>query len=157
MPLPEVQPQEWPPELVRAYTDRRLALVRLAYLITGNFHAAEEIVHDAFLSTARRSAQVGNVEGYLHVSVVNGSRGWLRRREVERRHATPTVPGTVTAPDELWDVLERLKPKQRTALVLRFYEGLPDAEIASVLGCRPPTVRTLIRRALAALRKEIER
>jgi RNA polymerase sigma factor (sigma-70 family) len=61
------------------------------------------------------------------------------------------------APDELWDVLARLKPRQRAALVLRFYEGMADADIAEILGCRTPTVRTTIHRALGALRKEIER
>jgi RNA polymerase sigma factor (sigma-70 family) len=60
-------------------------------------------------------------------------------------------------PDELWDALATLSPRQRAAIVLRFYEDLPDDEIAQVLGCRPATVRTTVHRGLAALRKEIER
>ena len=68
---------------------------------------------------------------------------------------SPPEPAVLGA-DELWDALGRLDERRYTAIVLRFYEDLPDAEIAAVLGCRPATVRTLVRRGLAALRKEIE-
>ncbi len=53
-------------------------------------------------------------------------------------------------------MLQTLPERQRAAVVLRFYEDLPDREIASLLGCREATVRTTIHRALIALRKEIE-
>lgn len=156
-PTPIVPPG-WPPALVAAYEEQRLALVRLAYLVSGDRGAAEEIVHDAVLSTLRSWASVRDVGPYLRRAVVNGSRSSVRRRGVEQRHAaTVRDDGVAAAPDELWDVLARLQPRQRTALVLRFYEGLPDAEIADVLGCRVATVRTTVHRALAALRREIER
>jgi RNA polymerase sigma factor (sigma-70 family) len=59
--------------------------------------------------------------------------------------------------DELWDVLQTLPARQRAAIVLRFYEDLPDPEIAALLGCKVPTVRTAIFRGLAKLRQEVER
>ena len=57
---------------------------------------------------------------------------------------------------ELLDAVEKLRYRERAALVLRFYEDLPDAEIAALLGCRVGTVASLVHRALARLRSEIE-
>ena len=146
----------WPPPLVEAYGAQRLALVRLAYLITGDRSVAEEIVHDAFVSTLAAWGRVREPGAYLRAAVANGGRAWLRRRGIEQKHALPQEDRPQAGPDELWDVLVRLKPRQRAAVVLRYYEGLPDAEIATVLGCRTATVRTTIHRALGVLRKEIQ-
>ena len=55
----------------------------------------------------------------------------------------------------MWDILQVLPDRQRSAIVLRFYEDLPEADIAAALGCRPNTVRTLIHRGLKALRQEL--
>jgi RNA polymerase sigma factor (sigma-70 family) len=63
----------------------------------------------------------------------------------------------VLVADEMWDTLQVLPQRQRAAIVLRFYEDLPDARIADILGCREATVRTAIHRGLARLRKEIEK
>ncbi len=141
---------------MQAYADQRLALVRLAFLVTGDREAAEEVVQDAFVSTLAAWDRVRDAAPYLRACVVNGSRGWHRRRALERRHDTPEVASDTGSPDELWDVLARLNARQRAAVVLRFYEGLPDEQIAEILGCRTPTVRSTIHRALRALRKEIE-
>lgn len=70
--------------------------------------------------------------------------------------AAQPPPPTLVA-DELWDVLGTLPPRQRAAIVLRFYEDLPDSEIAALLGCRVATVRTAVFRGLEKLRKEVER
>lgn len=148
---------EWPEPILRSYSEDRLGLVRVAYLITGSPHVAEEIVQEAFLSTVRSWDRVRDAKPYLRAAVVNGSRSWLRRRKLERRHVQERPEASVSSPDELSDVLGRLNPRQRTAVVLRYYEGLADAEIADVLGCRVATVRTTIHRALGALRKEIQR
>lgn len=156
-PRAEQPPEEWPPPLVQSYTDHRLELVRLAFLITGSLHVAEEVVQDAFVSTLRSWSRVREPRRYLRAAVVNGSRSWLRRRKLERRQPKPRDEASLSEPDELWDVLDRLNPRQRSAIVLRYYEGLPDAEIARLIGCRTATVRTVIHRALGALRKEIQR
>ena len=152
-------PHGWPDELVEAYAGQRLGLVRLAYLVTGDRDAAEEVVQEAFVSTMRAWQTVREPGPYVRRAVVNASRSWLRRRSLERRHAESPADSTgpaPSAPDELWDVLARLNERQRAAIVLRYYEGLPDAEIATMLGCREATVRTTIHRALAALRREIQ-
>ena len=147
----------WPEPLLTCYRDDRLALVRVAYLITGNHHVAEEVVQDAFLATVRSWSRVREPKSYLRASVVNGARSWLRRRKLERGNARDRPEASLSSPDELSDVLGRLNPRQRAAVVLRYYAGLPDAEIAAALGCRTATVRTTIHRALGALRKEIQK
>jgi RNA polymerase sigma factor (sigma-70 family) len=58
--------------------------------------------------------------------------------------------------DLLWHALQDLPDRQRTVLVLRFYLDLPDIEIARILGCRRPTVRSLAARGLAALRSDVD-
>jgi len=64
-------------------------------------------------------------------------------------------PSTLQA-RELLDAIAKLRYRERAALALRFYEDLPDADIAELLGCRVGSVASLIHRALARLRLEIE-
>jgi RNA polymerase sigma factor (sigma-70 family) len=88
---------------------------------------------------------------------VNRCRSWGRRQVLERdRRPRPPEPAELVA-DELWDALATLPERQRTAIVLRYYADLPDADIAEALGCRPATVRTSLHRGLAALRRVVER
>lgn len=146
----------WQPGLVDLYRERYVDLARLAYLMTGRTDIADEIVQDAFVACN------GSWDGrrppfpYVRAAVVNRSRSWHRRNGVERRHRPQPSPPAYIEPDELWDVLDTLKERARTAIVLRFYEGLPDAEIALHLDCAEATVRTTIHRALHALRKELK-
>jgi RNA polymerase sigma-70 factor (sigma-E family) len=141
--------------LADVYRAERIPLTRLAYLLTGDRDAAEEIVQDAFAATHRAWANVLDPVKYLRTAVVNRSRSWGRRRRLELLHRPTRVEPTVLVADELWDALGRLAPRRRAAVVLRYYADLPDHEIAEVLGCRPATVRTVIHRALIDLRKEL--
>ena len=150
-------PSPWDPVLVALYEARYRDLVRLAYLLTGSATAAEELVQEAFIATHRSWARVREPAAYVRTAVVNGVRSWARRAQLEHARRPPASLPAHQQPDELWDALSTLSPRQRTAIVLRFYEDLPDDDIARLLGCRPATVRTSIHRALAALRKEIER
>ena len=144
-------------DFVALYRERYDPMVRLAYLMVGDRAVAEELVQDAFVAVHRSWARALQPSAYLRTCVVNGCRSWGRRRSLEvLRRPAPPDPSTMVA-DELWDVLETLPPRQRAAIVLRFYEDLPDDEIAALLVCRVPTVRTAIFRGLAKLRKEIER
>jgi len=147
----------WPDGLVALYEERRLALVRLAYLLTSDREAAEEVVHDAVLALRPRWATIADPPAYLRTAVVNRSRSWLRRQRTARAYVPPRTEEAGLGADELWDALAVLDERRRTAIVLRFYEDLPDTEIAAVLDCRPGTVRTLVHRGLAQLRKEVER
>ena len=150
-------PVAWPENLLTLYRERYAPMVRLAYLLTGNASVAEEIVQDAFVAVQRNWDRATSPGGYLRTTVVNNARTWHRRRALEERQRPGRRVDAGLAADEMWDMLQRLPDRQRAAVVLRFYEDLPDAEIARILGCRLPTVRTAVHRGLAALRKEMGR
>ena len=146
----------WEEPLVALYRDRYEPMVRLAYLLTGDRAVAEEVVQDAFVNVHRAWDRATNPPAYLRAAVVNGARSWGRRRNLELvRRPAPPDPSVLVA-DEMWDALQTLPHRQRAAIVLRFYEDLPDGRIAELLACREATVRTAIHRGLAKLRKEIE-
>lgn len=147
----------WPDELVQLYVAEYRSLVRLAYLLTGTPAVAEELVQDAFVDCESAWTRVKDPKPYVRRCVVNACRSWSRRAALERRHAeaVPEVDHLVV--DELWDALARLKPNQRAAIVLRFYQDLPDEAIAEALSCRPATVRTWVHRGLSTLRREVQR
>lgn len=147
----------WHDDLPVLYGQRYEPMVRVAYLLTGHRDVAEELVQDAFVSLWRNWDHVTVPAGYLRAAVVNNARSWLRRRSLEERRAERPAIDAAQRVDEMWDVLQSLSERQRAAIVLRYYEDLPDADIARILGCRVPTVRTTIHRGLAALRKEVER
>jgi RNA polymerase sigma-70 factor (sigma-E family) len=150
-------PVRWDDDLVRLYERHYDGLVRLAYLVSGEPAVAEEVVQEAFVKAHRSWDRVRDPLPYLRTAVVNGCRSWGRRQKLEReRRPRPPEPAR-QEPDELWDALATLKDRPRAAVVLRYYADLPDAEIAEILDCRLATVRTTIHRALAALRKEIQR
>jgi RNA polymerase sigma-70 factor (sigma-E family) len=134
------------------------AMVRVAFLLVGSRAEAEEVVQDAFARIEMRWARLDNPEGYLRRCVVNRSNDVLRRRRLEERFRLMhrEVTSELQA-DELGDALATLPPKRRAAVVLRYYEGLREQEIAEVLGVRPGTVKSMLHRALAQLREVIER
>jgi RNA polymerase sigma-70 factor (sigma-E family) len=136
-------------------------MVRVAYLLVGSRAEAEEVVQDAFARVELRWSDIerANADAYLRRCVVNRSKDLLRRRQVERR-LRPLLPreGTVELhADELGDALAALPARRRAAIVLRYYVGLGEREIAETLGVRPGTVKSLLHRALAQLRQAIER
>ncbi len=132
------------------------ALMRLAFLLTGSNEEAEDLVHDVFLRAQGRMP-LTHPGSYLRAAVVNACRSHHRRVVVARRHAP--APAPLTMPRELVefrDVLLRLPLRQRSAVVLRYFCDLSDADIAELLSCRPTTVRTLVHRGLAKLREVME-
>lgn len=143
------------------YRTHYAPMVRLAHLITGSNEVAEDLVQEAFVRLHGHDvAALGNPAGYLRTSVVNRCRSWQRRAVLERRHESSgrVDPSAAVQPvevDETLAALARLRPRQRAALVLRFYADLPEAEIAATLGCRPGTVKSLISRGLAELKETI--
>lgn len=137
--------------LHRAHYD---SMVRLATLLIGSQHRAEELVQDCFVRLHPRFEGLDDPVSYLRRSVVNACRSAARRQRLEARRLVPAGPeeAALSAP-ELTDVLLALPARQRAALVLRYYADLSGEEIASVLGCRPGTVKSLIHRGLAHLRE----
>ncbi len=139
------------------YADHHDALVQLAFLLTGSRAVAEDVVHDAFLQVHSRQAMVHTPVAYVRAAVVNGCRMHHRRNARERARLVYLLPETVQPETPVvLDALGALPARQRDALVLRFYADLPEVEIAELIGCRPATVRSLVRRGLAALRKVME-
>jgi RNA polymerase sigma-70 factor (sigma-E family) len=143
-------------ELSALYRRQRAAMIRLARLLTGSSVVAEEVVQEAFLRIHRQGERPQNPDGYLRTTVANLSKGHLRRLRLERR--LPVRDPVATSDpeiDETWDAVCRLPFRQRAVLALRFYEDLPESEIARVLGCRPGTVKSNLHRGLSKLREEL--
>jgi len=146
---------------------RAPALLRLAVMLTGRTDEAEELLQRTFLraqSHADRIVSMGAPAAYLRQVMVHehlsGLR-LLRRRPRSDGDAgldmlpAPDEHGRVELHDEAWRALATLPRKQRAVLVLRFYEDLPDREIAGALDCSKATVRSQAHRALATLRSRL--
>ena len=150
-------------ELIARSGDR---LLRVGYQLTHDRAAAQDLVQDALLrvygSARRRGTVPDDWYAYLRRAVINE---YLRTRRLRRSTEvlTATIPerppadGQVDRIDdraEMWATLGALSPRQRAVLVLRYYEGLADGEIATLLGCREASVRSLASRGLALLRRQ---
>lgn len=134
--------------------------------MTDSRHDAEDLVQTALEKAYRHWSKVSaelNPEPYVRRILVNLviSRG--RRRRILREifvAAPPEVPTTsethaVELRDALLEELRRLGPRQRAVLVLRYWEDLPEAEVAEVLGCSVGTVKSQAARGLAQIRKRM--
>lgn len=133
-------------------------LVRLGQLVAGSRAVGEELAQDAFIGLLRHAGRVEQPAAYLRRSVVNAAVRSRRRTQREREHLAARPPESTQLPpevDETWRHLARLPPRQRAVLVLRYYEDLSEADIATVLGCRPGTVKSLAARGLQRLRKDL--
>ncbi len=138
-------------------------LVRLATGLCLRQDLAEDIVQEAFVRAASRLGKVSDeaLGAYLRVSVVNLWKNRLRRLAIERRHTSlrreesrdPTL--SVDRHDEIWGLLTDLPDRQRACVVLRFYEDLPEREVARLLGCSTGAVKSHTSRALHRLAKEL--
>lgn len=150
------------PTFEQVYATEFVQLVRTATAITGSTAAAEDIVQDAFAKLYLRFGRVEQPVAYLRRSVVNGcvSRFRKHRREdlVDGTDDRTDASHDSTSADrlDLAERLARLNPRQRAVVVLRIQHGLPEAEVAELLSCRPGTVGSLLHRALAALRIQLE-
>ena len=142
-------------DFVRA---RHAALLRFAYLLTGDPHLAADLVQEALERTGMRWRSVhrqDDPEGYVRRSIINAHLNQRRRRWRERLVADPperSQPAVETRDELLWGLLAGLPRQQRAVLVLRFYEDLTEAEVARVLDCAIGTVKSNGSRALAKLR-----
>lgn len=143
-------------ELEVLYRSERDRMVRVALLLVGSVADAEELVQESFVRVARVRRPLDNPPAYLRTTVVNLSRSHLRHLRVQRRQPA-TVARLVENPDldETWGAVCRLPFRQRAVVVLRYYEDLPEAEIARLLGCRLGTVKSNLHHALESLRKEL--
>ena len=141
------------------------ALLRFAYLLCRDRGRAEDLVQDALLKLHRRGVdRVVNLPAYTRRIVVTEYLGWRRRRwstelvvdadtmnlAMSERFAMPGTERRLLF-DDVLDAFDGLSVRQRTVLVLRYYEDLPDAEIGELLGCSAATVRSVAARALSRI------
>ncbi len=143
---------------------RQASVLRTAYLLSGDRHTAEDLAQTAFAKLYLawdRVRDEGSIDGYLRRILVNEHNSLWRRPWKRREHATddlPEPPPTIDEYDDgrgdaLWAVVQTLPRKARATLVLRYYEGLSEAETAEVLGVSVGTVKSQTSRALATLRE----
>jgi RNA polymerase sigma-70 factor (sigma-E family) len=135
-------------------------LRRLAYLLTGNWSEAEDLAQEAMVRVYRAWSRIVERErpaAYARAVLINRHRSLLRRARVEARHAVArsspaVVPELSDDQVVVWNALAELPPRERAALVLRFYEDMPLSEIAAVLDVPVGTVKSMTHRALGRLR-----
>lgn len=150
-------------------TARLPSLLRFATALTGDPHRAEDVVQDALVRAQRRWRRIAAMqapEAYLKRMITNEYLSWRRRRSSGE---VPTADRTLAAAGEpaadsaeshadrhaLWTMVRALAPRQRAALVLRYYEEMSYAEIGDVIGCSQATARSHVSHALAALRVDV--
>ncbi len=141
-------------------------LLRFGHALTGSPHAAADLVQDALERTMMawpRVEKQGDPEGYVRRIMVNRNISiWRRRR---REHLVVEIPEN-TGPHSiggyepvvrdlaLWERIKALPPRQRTVIVLRYYEDMSEAQIAANMGSSVGTVKSQASRALASLRRD---
>jgi RNA polymerase sigma-70 factor (sigma-E family) len=145
---------------------RSRALLRTAYLLTGNQADAEDLVQSALAKTYLawdRIEDRGALDGYVRRAMVNTHISWWRRRRLEE-FPTDELPDQVVADptlssdthESLQRAIDRLPQRMRAAVMLRYYEDMTEAEIADVLGISLGTVKSTVSRAVARLRIDAE-
>lgn len=145
--------------------DRLDALLRYATALCCDPYLAQDVVQEVLLRAQVRWGRIGGVaqpQAYVKKMVTNEYLSWRRRRasrDVAMSMAALEQVGAMTDPMSRYDErdamlagIAQLPRKQRAAVVLRYYEGCSDEEIAALLGCAAGTVRSHISRAIAALR-----
>ncbi|MCD6638904.1 MAG: SigE family RNA polymerase sigma factor [Nocardioides sp.] len=141
---------------------RQPAMLRLAYALTGESASAEDLVQVAFAKlylSWDRVREREALDGYLRRILLNEHHSLWRRPWRRRERVTETLPEAAVTDSyddgergELWRLVQTLPPRQRSVIVLRYYEQLSEAEIAQTLGISPGTVKSQASKALANLR-----
>ncbi len=152
------------------FRDHHAELVRLAVLMVGDLPTAEDVVQDVYARLHSRPRPPDDPLPYVRAAVLNGCRSALRRRGIARRaglmhHASQRDDVTRASAESevilsedrraVLAALARLPRRRREVLVLRYYLGLSEAEIAAVLGISPGTVKSTAARGLAALARDL--
>src|SRR5688500_14111526 len=142
---------------------RQPALMRTAYLLTGDHHSAEDLVQTTLAKVYLSWDKVHRrevIDGYARRILINENNSIWRRPRKKREVSSSEIPDRLGRADEydegqsdaLWQFVQTLPTKQRAVIVLRYYEELSEAEIAEALGISVGTVKSQASRALASLR-----
>ena len=145
---------------------RQPSLLRTAYLLTGDRHAAEDLVQTSLAKLYLSWDKVQKrelIDGYVRRIMVNENNSLWRRAWKRREVATDVVPETGSVVDShdhgersaLWEFVNTLPKRQRAVVVLRYYEDRNEAETAEILGISVGTVKSQTSRALASMRAQV--
>lgn len=156
-----------PPDFESYVAARRPALRRTAYLLTGDWDRAEDVVQDALTNLFvhwRRASRARRVDAYVRRTLVNAYLS-EQRRPWRRERSTESLPETAYAApadasddrDRLRRALAQLGPSQRAVVVLRYWDDLSVEETAAALGCSTGNVKSQAARGLAHLRESLGR
>jgi RNA polymerase sigma-70 factor (sigma-E family) len=144
------------------------ALYRAAYLMVGDHGLAEDLVQEALTKTYvawRRLHDQRNGEAYARKVITTTAITWWRRRSWSTEKPRDDVPelavgdhsDRVHEHDAMWSALQDLPPRQRAAIVLRYYEDLTERETAAAMGCSVGTVKSQVFAGLEKLRARFGR
>jgi RNA polymerase sigma-70 factor (sigma-E family) len=144
------------------------ALHRAAYLMVGDTQLAQDLVQEALTKTYvawPRLRDPHNAEAYCRKAITTTAITWFRRKGWRNERPTEHLPdgirdvagpeASVAERDAVWRELQQLPPRQRAALVLRFYEDLTEAQTAEAMGCAVGTVKSQVAAALTKLRERL--
>ncbi|TDD58656.1 SigE family RNA polymerase sigma factor [Kribbella antibiotica] len=142
---------------------RHGALYRYAYLLVGERGLADDLVQEALIKTYvawRRLRDPNAAEAYTRKVITNTAINWWRRKSYHERPYDDLPEGIAPTQDSstrlwLWNELLQLPPRQRAALVLRYYEDLTEVQTAEVLNCAVGTVKSQVSIALSKLRARL--
>lgn len=145
------------------YAAHHAEALRLAYLLCGNAERAEDAVAEAFVRVYRqmRRGDIRSPRAYIRRAVVNEVNSRFRRLALERREAakrsgdqrgTRGADEALADTDQMFTALRQLSDRQRTVVVLRFYEDLPEKAIAEAMGVSVGTVKSTLSRGMERLR-----
>lgn len=141
---------------------RSAALHRSAYLMVGDAQLAQDLLQEALTKTYvawPRLRDPGSAEAYTRRTLTNTAIDWFRRKSWSERpsDSLPDIghhghEDSVADRTVLWSALQELPPRQRAAIVLRYYEDLTEAQTADAMGCAVGTVKSQVAAGLAKLR-----
>ncbi|MDX6255109.1 MAG: hypothetical protein QOJ11_1443 [Frankiales bacterium] len=141
---------------------RQRSLLRTAWLLTGDWSAAEDLVQTTLIAAWPRWGRISaaaNTDAYVRRIMINKSHDWRRRRwhreiptsELPERSDSLEADGDVQR--ILIDALRALPPRQRTVIVLRYFDDLSEVDTAAAMDCAVGTVKSQASKALATLRR----
>lgn len=156
-------------EHVVAFTEfavrRSPALFRTAYLVVGDHQLAQDLLQEALVKTYfawPRLREPSSAEAYARRCLVTTAISWRRRRSFHERpadrdpdsgqHSGPDPVQRMVDHELVWSQLATLPPRQRAAIVLRYYEDLSEARTAELMGCSVGTVKSQVSAGLTRLR-----
>ena len=141
------------------YAANRADAVRWATALVGSRAVGEEIAQESLLAVGRRLDSLDTPIAYLRRTVVNRCNSWHRWHRGEHRRLVRSAAGQATdytePTNDMLYALGSLSTRQRDAVVLRYWADWTDEQIGDAIGCAPTTVRVLLHRGLAALKKEM--